>query len=230
MKPRILLVDDDAGLRRIVRDLLSQEEMELSEAGSVREAMTRLEEEPPDLTVLDLSLPDGDGLELLWTMQAHPRWKFVPVVCLTSRAASAEVVQGLDLGADDYISKPFRERELVSRVRAVLRRRSLGEADVPDTVLEAAGIRMEVGNRSVTAGGHPVSLTEKEFDLLKVLMKKAGQILSREKLVELAWGHAVKLSPRVVDVHVAHLRRKLGEKAKGSIRSVPQAGYLFQVD
>ena len=196
--------------------------VDIAERGDV--ALERIEAERPDLLLLDLNLPGVDGFEV--TRRIRQGGGAMPILMLTARDDAVDKVVGLELGADDYVTKPFDPRELVARVRAVLRRSdgSTDEAD-PDLppVLEVDDLRIEVGPREVFVGDQEVALTPKEFDLLTALVQARGLVLSREQLLEKVWGYTFLGDSRTIDVHVRQLRRKLGDACP--IETVWGTGY-----
>ena len=177
--------------------------------------------ETPELVLLDIMLPEEDGIEVLKKMRKMPGLEQVPVIMITAKGAEYDKVLGLDLGADDYVVKPFGMMELVSRVRAVLRRSS---PRAKEGELVGDGLVVNPKKRTVTAGGEPVTLTLKEFELLRFLMENRGIVFSRDKLLETVWGYNYDGGTRTVDVHVQTLRQKLGE-CGSAIKTVRGVGY-----
>jgi DNA-binding response OmpR family regulator len=186
---------------------------------SGEEALDAAASSPPDAVILDIGLPGMDGLEVCRRLRAAPPGP--PVLFVTARDDEVDRIVGLELGADDYITKPFSPREVVARVRTVLRRSRLTEA--PATELTAGQVVLDPAARTVTAAGEPVSLTATEFDLLEHLMRHRRQVLRREQLLAEVWGYAAEVTTRTVDVHVAQLRAKLG--AASPLRTVRGVGY-----
>jgi DNA-binding response OmpR family regulator len=217
MAGSVLLVEDEENLASLVRAYLEQEGYRVVWAGSGADALHTLETEPVRLVVLDLNLPDVDGLSVCKQIRARSS---VPVVMLTARDEEADRLAGLDAGADDYIGKPFSPRELVARMKAVLRRVS-PESD--DSMLVLGDVVLRRSAREVGVAGEPVDLRPKEFDLLAYLMENRGAVLSRDLLLERVWGYDYAGGTRTVDVHVAQLRRKLGRP--DLIRTIRGAGY-----
>jgi DNA-binding response OmpR family regulator len=171
-----------------------------------REALQRFEREQVDLVVLDLMLPNVDGLEVCRRLRAQSP---VPIIMLTARDDELDKVVGLELGADDYITKPFSIREFRSRVRALLRRSALGTRDNGRELIALDGVEIDAARRTVHVNGRPVSLTYVEFELLKAMAAKPGRVFTRQALLEALWGNAAYREPRTIDVHVRHLREKL---------------------
>jgi DNA-binding response OmpR family regulator len=217
MAGSILLVEDEENLASLVRAYLEQEGYRVVRAGSGADALHTLQTEPVRLVVLDLNLPDIDGLDVCKQIRARSS---VPVVMLTARDEEADRLAGLDAGADDYLGKPFSPRELVARMKAVLRRVS---PDADDSMLVLGDVVLRRSAREVGVAGEPVELRPKEFDLLAYLMENRGAVLSRDLLLERVWGYDYAGGTRTVDVHVAQLRRKLGRP--DLIRTIRGAGY-----
>jgi two-component system alkaline phosphatase synthesis response regulator PhoP len=217
MAAAVLLVEDEENLASLVRAYLEQEGYTVIWAGTGADALQLLETEQVRLVVLDLTLPDIDGLEVCRRVRKRSS---VPVVMLTARDEEPDRLAGLDAGADDYIGKPFSPRELVARMKAVLRRSA---PDADDGALALGDVVLRRGSREVDVAGEPVELRPKEFDLLAYLMENRGAVLSRDLLLERVWGLEYAGGTRTVDVHVAQLRRKLGRPAL--IRTMRGAGY-----
>ena len=217
MAGSVLLVEDEENLASLVRAYLEQEGYRVVWAGSGADALHTLETEPVRLVVLDLNLPDIDGLDVCKQIRARSS---VPVVMLTARDEEADRLAGLDAGADDYIGKPFSPRELVARMKAVLRRVA---PDADDAMLVLGDVVLRRSAREVGVAGEEVELRPKEFDLLAYLMENRGAVLSRDLLLERVWGYDYAGGTRTVDVHVAQLRRKLGRP--DLIRTIRGAGY-----
>ncbi|MBI1356393.1 MAG: response regulator [Acidobacteria bacterium] len=218
----ILVIDDDVELCELLRKVFARESLT---ARFIHDGMGGLNEalrEPPELIVLDVMLPRLDGFEVLRRLRRESQ---TPVLMLTARGEELDRIVGLEIGADDYLSKPFHPRELVARIRAILRRSAPPKPD-PAAVLEANGVRLDPGERSVTRDGEPVELTTTELDLLAALLESAGRVLSRDALLERLDGRAANPFDRSVDVHVSHLRKKLGGD-RPLIKTVRGVGYQF---
>jgi DNA-binding response OmpR family regulator len=214
----LLLVEDDDSIGRLVKSYLEQQDgWRVVWLRSGEEAVAELRRQPVRLVVLDIGLPGIDGFEVCRQMRAHSK---VPIVMLTARDEEPDRVAGLELGADDYVSKPFSPRELAARIKAILRR---VEHRNDDDVLAAHDIVLRRDSRDVTVSGSAIELTGKEFDLLACFLEHPGIVLSREQLLDLVWGMTYPGGTRTVDVHVAQLRRKLGDP--DTIRTVRGAGY-----
>ena len=205
--PRILVVEDEESLAETVRYNLEREGYGVSLASDGRQALERFRADGPSLVILDLMLPEISGLDLCRTMRAESD---VPIIMVTAKDSEADKVAGLELGADDYVTKPFSMRELVSRVRANLRRTrpSVAPEDA-DEVLAGGPVRMDVGRHEVSVAGASVLLPPKEFELLEAFLRRKGRLLTRDFLIEEVWGPDYFGDTRTLDVHVKRLRRKL---------------------
>jgi DNA-binding response OmpR family regulator len=205
--PRILLVDDEHSLQKLLAFPLRKDGFEVVPALNGPEALDRLRDASFDLVVLDLMLPGVDGFEVCRQVRAKSS---VPIIMLTARTEEIDKVLGLELGADDYITKPFSVREFRSRVKAVLRRAERRRLDAPsEEPLEDGDLRIDFDKRAVTVAGIPVALTYVEFEILATLARNAGRVYSRMVLLERVWGDSSYRDPRTVDVHIRHLREKL---------------------
>ena len=223
---RVLVVDDDENLRRLVTAYLAREGYDLTEAADGNAALREAERTLPDLVVLDLMLPGVGGLQVARKLKAI---RDVPILMLTARGEEDDVLRGFQAGADDYLTKPFSPRVLVARVQAILRRAGM-EVDQTEGMIEAGGLSLDPKSREVRIDGQPVELTAIEFDLLRVLVEHAGWVYSREQLLEHVWGYDYLGDSRVVDVHVANLRKKIADEPADPrfIRTVRGVGYKFQ--
>jgi phosphate regulon transcriptional regulator PhoB len=224
----ILIVEDEPDIRRLVDFHLTREGYRCRSAASGADALAEVRRALPDLIVLDLMLPELDGLEVCRRLRSDPRTAMVPIIILTARADEVDRVVGLELGADDYVSKPFSPKELVARVRAVLRRTRPRDLSMP---LAGGGVTLDPARHSVTAQGASVTLTPKEFDLLQTLLEAAGRVLTREYLLNRVWGYsrADEIESRTVDVHIRRLRAKLGP-AGTRISTLKGVGYRFEAE
>ena len=223
-QPFILIAEDEPNIASFAKMYLEAAGFRVEVAERGDDALDRIEAERPDLLLLDLNLPGVDGFEV--TRRIRQGGGGMPILMLTARDDAVDKVVGLELGADDYVTKPFDPRELVARVRAVMRRTDARvEQDDPDLppVLEVDRLRIEVGPREVFVEGDEVALTPKEFDLLTALVQARGLVLSREQLLEKVWGYTFLGDSRTIDVHVRQLRRKLGEACP--IETVWGTGY-----
>jgi len=220
---RVLVIDDDARLFELLSGYLSENGVDAVHAADGPRGLGELERNGFDAVLLDVMMPGLDGLQVLRRIRERHR---VPVIMLTAKGDETDRVVGLELGADDYLPKPFSPRELLARIRAVLRRAN------PDTLgdrLSAPGIVVDVPARSAEVGGVPVDLTGLEFDLLVALMRRAGRVVPRTSLLEEAGRNDVTVSERTIDVHISHLRKKIGDKNREPplIRTVRGVGYVF---
>jgi two-component system, OmpR family, alkaline phosphatase synthesis response regulator PhoP len=217
----LLLVEDDESIGRLVKQYLEQQDgWRVLWLRTGEEAVAELRRHPVRLVVLDVGLPGIDGFEVCRRMRA---WSKVPIVMLTARDEEPDRVAGFELGADDYVPKPFSPRELAARIKAILRR---AEQRSEDEVLSNGEIVLRRDSHEVTVGGDSVELTSKEFDLLACFLEHRGIVLSRERLLDLVWGVSYPGGTRTVDMHVAQLRRKL--QAADTIRTIRGAGYKLQ--
>lgn len=222
--PRLLLIDDDARLAAMVRDYLTGHGFAVDVAGTAAAGLARLGD-GYDLVVLDLMLPDGDGLDVCRRIRAEPAAADVPIVMLTAKGDPLDRVLGLEIGADDYVPKPFEPRELLARIRAVLRRQRDGAGDV----LRFGRLQIDRGARVVRLDGTPRALTSYQFDLLVQLAQRAGRVLSREQILELMHGTGADAFDRSIDVHIARIRAAIEDdpRAPKRIVTVRGAGYVF---
>jgi len=219
-----LLVDDDARLPELLRAFLEPQGVVLAQAGSGAAGLAMLDRQTFDVVVLDVMMPGMDGLEVLRRIRAKSN---VPVIMLTARGDETDRIVGLELGADDYLPKPFSARELLARMRALVRRA------VPDPRLEGVShgeIRLATETREVWKAGVLLALTALEFDLLAALMRKRGRVVGREALLRLAGRGDTTVNERTVDVHVARLRQKLGDDPPRLIKTVRGVGYVFAAE
>jgi DNA-binding response OmpR family regulator len=224
---RILIVEDDSDIALSLRYYLEKTgEFSVTVARDGELGLQRALDRPPDLVLLDLNLPGIDGIEVCRQLRREKTTTTVPIIMLTARVAEDDRVSGLDLGADDYITKPFSLKEVVARIRALLRR-ARTPLDQP-RVLTAGVLELDEACRSVTAEGREVVLTRKEFDLLADLMRHPGRVASRDQLLQRVWGYDHAGTTRTVDVHVRQLRKKLGPTAADSIETVVGVGYRLR--
>jgi DNA-binding response OmpR family regulator len=227
---RILLIEDDADIALSLRVALERDgTYQVRVAGDVPEGLAAIRADPPELVLLDLNLPGGDGLDVCRALRADPALAEIPIIVVTARVDEASTITGLELGADDYVTKPFSVREVVARVGAVLRRvqRPADEAE-GDELLTEGVLRVEPATRIVRVDGAEITLTRKEFDLLATLMRQRGRVLSRARLLERVWGYDHPGTTRTVDVHVRQLRKKLGPVAARYIETSVGVGYRFR--
>jgi DNA-binding response OmpR family regulator len=225
-KRRILIVEDEQDVAGLIKHAVERSgDAEADIVGSGDSALKAVSERPPDLVLLDLNLPVLDGVEVCRILRSRPETQRVPIIILTARGAEGDRVGGLDLGADDYITKPFSLRELTARVRAVLRR--VGTAPEPrEPVYSGAHLTADFDAVAVTVDGDPVRLTRREFELLRYLVHNKNRVVSRDRLLERVWGYDRMVETRSVDVHVARLRNKL-RGAGHQVETVVGLGYRF---
>ncbi len=225
MRKRILVVDDEPDILELVRFNLAQAGLEVETAATAEQALAALRRSPPDLVVLDLMLPDRPGTDVCREIRRDPSLNGVAVIMLTARGEEVDRVVGFELGADDYVSKPFSVRELVLRVKAVLRRGT--PADPAGGVLERGSLRLDAERHRCSVEGRELELTPKEFALLGALMRRPGRVLSREQLLDEAWGSEINVTLRTIDTHMKRLREKLDDAAD-LIDTVRGVGYRFR--
>ncbi|MFP5399641.1 MAG: winged helix-turn-helix domain-containing protein [Gammaproteobacteria bacterium] len=223
---RLLLIDDDLRLAAMVGDYLRAAGYDVDVAGTLAEGRARLARELPDALVLDLMLPDGDGLDLTRELRADPRTRRLPLLMLTARGEPTDRIVGLEIGADDYLPQPFEPRELLARVKALLRRAS---SEVPGEVLRFGRLEVDLDQRRARLDGRDCDLTAHQFDLLVVLARSAGRVLSRDQIMDALKGHPVDAFDRSIDVHVSRIRAAIEDDPKNPRRvlTVRGAGYLF---
>ena len=217
---RILLVDDDAELCALLGEFLRREGFQVEYEHEGRRGLERAADGSADLVVLDVMLPGLDGFEILRQLRQSSK---VPVVMLTARVEDVDRIAGLELGADDYLPKPFNPRELAARIRAVLRRYEARPAE-PPTRLEVNGVTLDTGTRQATSNGRNVELTTFEFDILEMLMRSAGRVLSRDRLMENFYNRKATPFDRSIDMHISHIRKKL-ERGENLIKTIRGVGY-----
>ncbi|WP_295641654.1 response regulator transcription factor [uncultured Methylibium sp.] len=227
MSARLLLIDDDARLTAMLGDYLRQAGYEVDTAGSLAEGRDRIERSLYDALVLDLMLPDGDGLDLTRDLRASPRTRSLPLLMLTARGEPMDRIVGLELGADDYLPKPFEPRELLARVKALLRRALPHTTE--DDVLRFGRLEVDPGGRQARLDSRPCDLTSYQFDLLLVLARAPGRVLSRDQIMDALKGHALEAFDRSIDVHVSRIRAAIEDdpKTPRRILTVRGAGYVF---
>lgn len=226
---KILVVEDEPDIRRLIRYHLAQEHYRVLEAEDGEQALRLLQGEKPDLIVLDLLLPGMSGLELCRTLRARPETANLPILMLTAKASEADRVVGLEMGADDYLTKPFSPREMVARVKAILRR-----AQVPSKASQAGSyergpLKINFSTYEVFIGGKAVKLTLKEFELLRFLAQNPNRVLSRDQILDRVWGGEVFVDPRTVDVHIRRLRKAVekNDRRPQWVLTVRGVGYKF---
>ncbi len=227
MQKQAFVVEDDENIREIIRCALESSGLRVTGFEDAVEMFGMLPKQLPDIVLLDLMLPRMDGLDALKRLKAEPKSAHIPVLILTAKSSETDKVAGLDLGADDYITKPFGVLELMARVRAALRRAEGSSAQSP--VLETRGLRLDAEKHEVTLEGAEVDLALKEFELLRLLMANAGRVLTRNEILDEVWGYGYSGETRTLDMHIRSLRQKLGDDAGGGgfITTVRGVGYKF---
>jgi two-component system response regulator CpxR len=219
----MLLVDDDAELCSLLEELLSREGFAIEMAHDGASGLERALQEPFDLIVLDVMLPGLDGFEVLRRLRKR---SMVPVLMLTARGEDVDRIVGLELGADDYLPKPFNPRELVARIRAILRRIE-AKAPAGSRRIEVNGIVLDPGSREVFRNGQRIDMTTLEFDILESLMRSAGRVVSRDELMESLYNRKATPFDRSIDMHISHLRKKLETEAGPVFKTIRGVGYQF---
>jgi two-component system, OmpR family, response regulator RegX3 len=222
--PRILLVEDEASIAEPFARLLAREGFDPTVAGTAAEALERARETEPHLVLLDLMLPDGDGRDVARALRA---WSEVPIIMVTARGTETDRIVGLELGADDYVVKPFSGAEVVARIRAVLRRTQREEPE--PTLIRVKELTVDLEARTVTLGDEALDLSRKEFDLLAELVRHAGAVVRREDLMSRVWDENWFGSTKTLDVHMGWLRRKLGDDPADPrfVHTVRGVGFRF---
>ena len=227
MSSRLLLIDDDSRLTGMLGDYLRASGFVVEVAGSLSNGRARIAAQPFDALVLDLMLPDGDGLDLCRELRADARTRQLPLLMLTAHGEPMDRILGLELGADDYLPKPFEPRELLARVKALLRRSMPTAGD--DEVLRFGRLEVDLGARMARLGGEPCDLTSHQFDLLVVLAQSPGRVLSRDQIMDSLKGHPLEAFDRSIDVHISRIRSVIEDDPKQPRRvlTVRGAGYVF---
>lgn len=223
----ILVVDDEEDILELVKYNLSKEGYEIKCATSGEKALELAKSGKPDLMVLDLMLPGIDGLEVARRLKESRKTRDIPIIMLTAKGEEADIVAGLELGADDYVTKPFSPRVLIARIRAVVRRRGKETEPEEDDVIKIHDLIIHKGMRNVTAGGEPLNLTFTEFQVLSVLARRPGWVFTRSQIVDAVRGEGYPVTDRSVDVQIVGLRKKLDERGD-YIETVRGVGYRFR--
>ena len=224
MKKKILVVDDEKAMLQLLDKILSDEGFSVSKAEDAENAFSRLKEVKPDLIILDVLLPEIGGFEICREIRSNPKTKNIPIIMLTSVGKTATKVHGLEQGADDYLTKPFDHKELVARVKALLRRSGFSEA--PETALKSGNLTLYPERYVVTIGKTEIDLRPKELELLHMLMKNKDKVMHRNNIFESIWGIEYFGGTRTLDVHIRYLRKKLKQHGK-KIVTVEGVGYKF---
>jgi two-component system, OmpR family, alkaline phosphatase synthesis response regulator PhoP len=225
-RTRILVVDDEPDILELVQYNLSKAQYDVVGIASGEEALAQARTTPPDLIVLDLMLPGMDGLEVCKALKRDTRTAVIPIIILTARGEEADIVAGLELGADDYLTKPFSPRVLLARIRAVLRRHHTKPV-AADAMITHNGLVLHPGRHEVLVEGQPVLLTLTEFRVLHLLARRPGWVFTRNQIIAAAQGADVSVTERAVDVHIVSLRRKLGTVGE-AIETIRGVGYRLQ--
>lgn len=220
----IYILEDDDNIRKLIKYSLNSQGLGTQDFALPSEFWNCLKTSKPDLLLLDIMLPEEDGISILKKLRSNPDYSSIPVIMLTAKDSEYDVVTGLDAGADDYVTKPFGMKALVSRIKAVLRRYK--KTDSKKEIIETGGIKIDETQHTVFAGNKQLFLTVKEFDLLLLLMKNRGNVLTREHLLESVWELSAEIESRTVDVHIRTLRQKLGEY-ENCIETIRGVGYKF---
>jgi two-component system KDP operon response regulator KdpE len=206
-KTRVLVVDDELAILRFLKPALEANDYEMVSSGTVAEALRRIAADAPDIVLLDLGLPDGDGKQVI---QRAREWSDLPIIVLSAREREAEKIEALDLGADDYVNKPFQVGELMARMRTALRHRMLRHAQTP--LLRVGGVEIDAVRHRVTRAGAEIKLTPKEFELLSFLARHAGRVLTHKHILTAVWGPAHVEDTQYLRVYVGQLRQKIEDK------------------
>lgn len=226
---KVLVADDDPNVREIIRLYFEQQQIQMIEANDGAEAVEKALSSSPDIVILDVMMPNMDGYEACREILKHTD---LPIIMLTAKGEEFDRVLGLELGADDYVTKPFSPRELVARIKAIVRRiqrKPISEEDGKSSVLFFDGLQISLGRREVSVGDEKIQLRPKEFDLLAHMAKVPGQVFTREQLLEQVWGYDFFGDIRTVDVHVKRVRKKLSAFPHECIHTVWGVGYKFEV-
>ena len=228
-KEKVLIIEDEKDIVKMLDYNLRKEGFRVFSANNGEDGLDMARRENPDLILLDLMLPEMDGLDVCKAVKNDAKTTHIPIIILTAKAQESDKVVGLELGADDYVTKPFSPRELIARIKAVLRR--LKEKDKLPEILKIGDMSIDFSKIMVTIKDKPIEVTSKEFELLRVLIKAKGRVLSRDYLLDTIWGfdQALEIQTRTVDVHITTLRKKLKSESK-RIVTVKNYGYRFKLD
>ncbi len=225
MKPSLLIVEDESALVELLRYNFEKEGFKVTTAMDGEAALVAVDEARPDLVVLDWMLPHVSGLEVCRQLRRKPETRDLPIIMLTARGEESDRVRGLEVGADDYVAKPFSPSELIARVRAVLRR---SKPSTAQDLLTFGDLVMDLSAHRVLRGGRPIHLGPTEFRLLRFLLERPGRVYSREQLLDAVWGRDIYVEPRTVDVHIRRLRKAINAQGDADlIRTVRSAGYAL---
>jgi phosphate regulon transcriptional regulator PhoB len=226
---KILIVEDEPDIRKLIHYNLAEERFLAFEADDGEKALKILQREKFDLVILDLMLPGLSGLEVCRKLRARPETSQIPILMLTAKAGEADRVVGLEMGADDYLTKPFSPKELVARVRAILRRSEMRAAPQTAEIYDKGSLKINFATYDVTVRGKPARLTLKEFELLKFLVQNPNRVVTRDQLLDRVWGGDVYVDPRTVDVHIRRLRKAIEKNDSKPVwvLAVRGVGYKF---
>ena len=226
---KILVVEDEPDIRKLVQYNLAQERFNVLEAEDGEQALKLLQHERPNLVILDLMLPGLSGMELCKLLKQRTETANLPILMLTAKAGEADRIVGLEMGADDYLAKPFSPREMVARVRAILRRSESKPATEIDPAYDKGSLKIDFSTYEVFVRGKPVKLTLKEFELLRFLVQNPSRVLNRDQLLDRVWGGETFVTPRTVDVHIRRLRKAVetDDRKPKWILTVRGVGYKF---
>jgi DNA-binding response OmpR family regulator len=229
---QVLVVDDDKEIVRLVRSYLEKAGYHVLVAYDGETTLHTLRREKPDLLILDLMLPDRDGWDITRLIRTDAQLAAIPIIMLTARVEDSDKIVGLEIGADDYVTKPFNPQEVVARVRALLRRSHLERGATPPQVLQVGELRLDVGRRTLTKNDEHIELTPSEFELLRVLMESPGYVFTRDELLENALGYTYEGMGRTLDSHIKNLRRKIepDPRKPTTIQTVYGVGYRLRDD
>ena len=230
MADKILVVEDEADIRKLITYHLSQERFRVLEAENGEDALDLVQQEPPRLIVLDLMLPNLSGLDFCKIIRQNPETAKTPILMLTAKAGEADRVVGLELGADDYITKPFSPREMVARVKAVLRRTETPTSPDVSEIYEKGPLRVDFTTYEVHVAGKPVNLTLKGFEVLRFLIQNRNRVLSRDQILDGVWRSDVYVTPRTVDVHIRRIREALEHDDRNPEWIVTVRGLGYKLD
>ena len=225
--PRVLIVEDNWEVRELLHVILSGKGFDVMEVETGQAAIDFCEDHPPDVVVLDLTLPDLDGLEVCKKVKTFPQMDGVPIIMCTARTDVEQKIIGLETGADDYLTKPFDPAELVARIKVLLRRSGQSVSETRK-IVQSGDLKLDPRNYQATLGGKKVEyITPREFDILYFLLEKSPQPLSRTEISKFILGKNLSEDSRVIDMHVAQIRKKLGSQISSHIRTIPGKGYLW---
>ena len=225
-KPHILIVDDEAQIRKFLRTTLTSHDYQVSEAEKISEALKSLTVNPPELMLLDLGLPDGDGLNVIKELRG---WSQLPIIVLSARGQEADKVAALELGADDYLTKPFGAAELLARIKVALRHAQKTIGQEPDTVFEVGGLMIDFAKRKVSVDGKPTHLTPTEYKLLCAMAQHAGKVVTHGQLLREVWGKHSTEQGHYLRIYMQHLRQKLGDDALNPKFLITETGIGYRL-